>query len=115
MGGTKFYYLLIIKNNTKPMEGGVVLMQKTLRTLVVLVSVSCLILSLTIAGCSRHPNEKQCQAYEEQLKAATSAEELLQEKKQTLADAETNLAEKKQALQDAKSEKDKVTQRLGDK
>ena len=96
------------------MEGGVVLMQKTLRTLVVLVSVSCLILSFTIAGCSRHPNEKQCQTYEEQLKATTSAEKLLQEKKQTLADAETKLAEKQQVLSDVKSEKDKVTQRLGD-
>jgi len=89
-------------------------MKKIWRTLTVLISVACLILSLSIAGCSRHPNEKQCQAYEEQLQAATSAEEQLQEKKQTLADAESKLAAQKQKLEDAKSETDKVKQRLGD-
>jgi len=89
-------------------------MQKTLRTLIVLVSIATLILSFTIAGCSRHPNEKQCQAYEDQLKAATAAEESLQDQKQALADAEKKLAETKQKLEDAKSEKDKVKQRLGD-
>jgi len=96
------------------MEGGVTLMKKFWRTLTVLVSVACLILSFTIAGCTRHPNEKQCQAYEEQLKAATAAEDLLQEKKQALADAETKLAEEKQNLEDAKSEKETVKQRLSD-
>ena len=89
-------------------------MQKTLRTLVVLISVALLILSFSIAGCSRHPNEKQCQAYEEQLKATTAAEELLQEKKQALAEAEVTLSENKQKLQDAKSEMDKVAQKLSD-
>ncbi len=89
-------------------------MQKLWRTLVVYLSVACLILSFTLAGCSRHPNEKQCQAYEEQLKAATAAEEQLQDKKQALADAKTKLASEKQKLENAKSEKEKVKQRLGD-
>jgi septal ring factor EnvC (AmiA/AmiB activator) len=89
-------------------------MKKFLRTLTVLVSLACLILSFSITGCTRHPNEKQCQAYEEQLQAATAAEEQLQEKKQALADAETKLAAQKQALEDAKGETEKVKQRLSD-
>jgi len=96
------------------MEGGVTLMQKMLRTLIVLFSVACLILSFTIAGCSRHPNEKQCQAYEEQLKATTAAEEQLQDNKQALADAEKKLATAEQKLEATKSEKEKVNQRLGE-
>jgi len=89
-------------------------MKKFWRTLTVLISVACLILSFTIAGCTRHPNEQQCQAYEEQVKAATAAEDQLQEKKQVLADAEAKLAAQKQKLEDAKSENETVKQRLSD-
>ena len=87
-------------------------MKKIWRTLTVLISVACLILSLSIAGCSRHPNEKQCHAYEEQLQAATSAEEQLQEKKQTQADAERKLDAEKQTLEEAKSETENRKQSL---
>ena len=96
------------------MEGGVILMQKLWRLLIVIISVACLILSFTFAGCSRHPNEKQCKAYEEQMKATTAVEDQLQEKKQALADAEKKVAEAKQKFDAAKSEKEKVKQRLGD-
>jgi nucleotide-binding universal stress UspA family protein len=96
------------------MEGGVILMKKFWRTLTVLVSVSCLILSFTLAGCSSHPNEKHCQAYEDQLNAATAAEDQLQDSKQALADAEAKLDAQKQKLEDAKGETEKVNQRLSD-
>ena len=86
-------------------------MPKILRTFIVLASVVCLILSV---GCTRHPNEKQLQSYDEQLKATNAAEELLQEKKQEKADLERELEKKQQQLEDAKSEKEKVKNRLDD-
>ncbi|UCE05886.1 MAG: hypothetical protein JSW07_20220 [bacterium] len=87
-------------------------MRKLSRTIILIVSVACLILSLSIGGCTKHPNEQQLQALEEQRKAALAAEEQLVKKQQERADLERELAEKKQKLEDAKSEKEAVKNRL---
>ncbi len=87
-------------------------MRKMMRTIIVLFSVACLILSISLTGCTKHPNEEQRQALEEQKKAALSAEEQLAEQQQVKADLERELAEKKQKLEDAKSEKEAVKNRL---
>lgn len=87
-------------------------MRKMSKTIIVIVSVACLILSLSIGGCTKHPNEDQLQALEEQRKAALAAEEQLAKKQQERADLERELGEKKQKLEDAKSEKETVKNRL---
>jgi len=87
-------------------------MRKLARTVLVLISVAGLVLSLSLAGCTKHPNEKQLQALEEQRKAALAAEEQLAKCQQGKADLQRELAEKKQKLEDAKSEKEVVTNRL---
>lgn len=89
-------------------------MRNLSKTIIVIVSVVGLILSLSIGGCTKHPNEKQLQALEEQRKAALAGEEQLAKCQQQKADLERELAEKKQKLEDAKSEKAAVTNRLSD-
>jgi hypothetical protein len=89
-------------------------MRKLSKTIIVIVSVVGLILSLSLGGCTKHPNEKQLQALEEQRKAALAGEEQLAKCQQQKADLERELAEKKQKLEDAKSEKQVVTNRLSD-
>jgi outer membrane PBP1 activator LpoA protein len=90
-------------------------MRKLSRAIVVIISVVCLILSLSIFnGCTKHPNEQQLQALEEQRKAALAAEEQLAKCQQSKGDVERELAEKKLKLDDAKSEKEAVTSRLGE-
>ena len=89
-------------------------MGKLSRTILVIVSVACLVLSLSIGGCTKHPNEQQLQALEEQSKAAIAAEDELAKCQQEKADLDRELAEKKQKLEDAKSEKNLVTNRLSE-
>ncbi|HDP98834.1 MAG TPA: hypothetical protein ENN22_06590 [bacterium] len=89
-------------------------MNKFFRTIVVITFIVALILSLAVTGCSRKPNEKQCQAYEEQLKAANSAEDMLQQKKQDKADLEKQLDSKQGVLEKVKSEKENIENKLGD-
>jgi len=89
-------------------------MRKLSRTIIVIVSVACLVLSLSIGGCTKHPNEQQLQALEEQRKAALAAEDQLAKCQQDKSDVERELAEKKQKLQDAKSEMETVKNRLGE-
>jgi hypothetical protein len=89
-------------------------MRKWSKTIIVIVSVASLILLLFIGGCTKHPNEKQLAALEEQRKAALASEEQLAKCQQQNADLNRELAEKKQKLEDAKSEKETVTKRLGE-
>lgn len=88
-------------------------MRNLSKTILIIVSVIGLVLSLSLGGCTKHPNEKQLQALEEQRKAALAGEEQLAKCQQQKADLDRELAEKKQKLEDAKSEKTAVTNRLG--
>ena len=88
-------------------------MRKLSRMIIVFISVACLILSLALSGCTKHPNQKQLQALEEQRKAALSGEEQLAKCQQGKADLERELAEKKQKLDTVKSEKEAVKTKLG--
>lgn len=89
-------------------------MRKMSRAIIAILSVAVLILSLSIGGCTKHPNEEQLQALEEQRKAALAAEEQLANCQQEKADLGRELTEKKQKLEDAKSEQETVKNRLGE-
>lgn len=89
-------------------------MHKIFRTLVVVAFIGALILSMSLTGCTRHPNEEQCQAYQEQVKAANDAEDLLQQTKQEKADVQKQLEDKQQMLKDVQGEKDKVKNKLSE-
>jgi septal ring factor EnvC (AmiA/AmiB activator) len=84
-----------------------------LKSLVIVASIACFVLTITLAGCTRHPNEEQLNTLEETQKAALAAEEELAQKQQEKADLENELAEKKQKIQDAKSEKEAIQNKLG--
>lgn len=87
-------------------------MRKLSRTIILFAAVACLILSLALSGCTKHPNEKQLQALEEQRKAALAAEEQLAKCNQQKADVGRELAEKQSKLQSAKSEKAMIEKKL---
>jgi chromosome segregation ATPase len=88
-------------------------MRKTLKMVVVVASITCLLGTFLLSGCTKRPNEAQLNVLEETKKAALSAEEELAKKQQEKADLENELAEKKQKLEDAKSEKETVKQKAG--
>jgi Na+-translocating ferredoxin:NAD+ oxidoreductase RnfG subunit len=87
-------------------------MRKLSRTIILLVAIACLALSLALSGCTKHPNEKQLQALEEQRKAALAAEDQLTKCNQQKADVHREVAEKKQKLESAKSEKEMIEKKL---
>ncbi len=88
-------------------------MHKSFKTLLVVASIVALVLSVFLTGCTRHPNEEQCQAYQEQVKATDAAEQALQDKKQEKAQVEQQLNEAKQKLEEVKSEKSTIQSKLG--
>lgn len=88
-------------------------MRKTLRTLVVLASIACLLGSFLLSGCTKHPNEEQLNTLEETQKAALAAEENLAAKQQEKSDCESKLAAKKQKLEQTMSEKENIQSKLG--
>ncbi|NOZ60471.1 MAG: hypothetical protein GXO74_02210 [Calditrichaeota bacterium] len=88
-------------------------MRKTMRTLLVVTFIFALMLSVFLTGCTRHPNEKQCAAYEEQVKATDAAEQALQNKKEDKTQVEQQLNDAKQKLEAVKSEKSTIQSKLG--
>ena len=88
-------------------------MRKMLKMIVVIASITCLLATFLLSGCTKHPNEEQLNTLEETKKAALAAEDGLAKKQQEKADVENELAETKQKLEDAKSEKEAVKNRLG--
>jgi len=89
-------------------------MHKLLRVFVLIAFVATLLLSVSMTGCSRHPNEKQCQAYEEQKEAAAAAEKLVQDTNQEKAMVQEKLTKKQAELASVKSEKEKVKSKIGE-
>jgi Na+-translocating ferredoxin:NAD+ oxidoreductase RnfG subunit len=87
-------------------------MRKLSRAIILLIVVACLALSLALSGCTKHANEKQLQALDEQQKAALAAEDQLTKCNQQKADVDRELAEKKQKLESAKSEKEMIEKKL---
>lgn len=88
-------------------------MMRSIRTLLTWAAFFCFMASISMIGCSRHPNEKQLQALEETKQAALSAEAQLEQKRQEKADVENQLAQKKRELDKAQSEKANIDKRLG--
>ena len=87
-------------------------MRKLSRAIILLIVVACLALSLALSGCTKHANEKQLQALDEQQKAALAAEDQLTKCNQQKADVDRELAEKKKKLEAAKSEKATIEKKL---
>lgn len=83
------------------------------RKLLSWVAVFAYIASMSMIGCTKHPNEKQLQALEETKQAAQAAEAQLEQKRQEKANLESQLAEKKAQLEKAQAEKAKIAQKLG--
>lgn len=94
------------------MEGGVSLMRKASRILMVALAIVIFVAGIYITGCTKKPSEEQLQALREQEKAALSAEELLDNKRREKADLEKQLATKKATLTDLKNEKEEVKKHL---
>lgn len=88
-------------------------MRKSVRKLLSWIAVLCFMASISMIGCSRHPNEKQLQALEETKQAALSAEAQLEQKRQEKANLENQLAQKKRDLEKAQSEKANIAQKQG--
>ncbi len=74
--------------------------------------VATLSFSLGMVACTKHPNEKQLQALEEQKKAALAAEELLAQKRKERDDLQRQVEQKKADLAKAQQEKSTVSARL---
>jgi len=74
--------------------------------------VATLSFSLGMVACTKHPNEKQLQALEEQKKAALAAEELLAQKRKERDDLQRQVEQRKADLAKAQQEKSTVSARL---
>lgn len=70
------------------------------------------VVSLTVIGCSKHPNEQQLQALTQAQQAANSAEQALRDCNNEKASLESQLSQKKRELQQAEQEKEAVSNRL---
>ena len=73
-----------------------------------------IVFSFSFVGCTKHPNEQQLQALEEQKNAALSAESALEEKRREKSRLESELNQTRQKLQDTKNELEAVKQRLAE-
>ncbi len=88
-------------------------MKQSARKMLSWVAVVVFSASISMIGCTKHPNEKQLQALEETKQAALSAEAQLEQKRQEKASLEAQLAEKKKQLEKAQAEKAAIAQKLG--
>jgi Tfp pilus assembly protein PilN len=87
-------------------------MLKATRVFKVALFCGIFMMGLYFSGCTKHPNQEQLSALEEQKKAALAAEEQLDKLRREKADLENQLAKKKAELEKSKKEKEAVQQRL---
>ncbi len=87
-------------------------MTKFLRAISVIAVIALFVLSLTMTGCSRHPNEEQLQVLEDTKAAALEAEQKLSDCQENHSELESKLAATQQELEEVKEEKELVVQRL---
>lgn len=88
-------------------------MRKSLKSYLTMgMLVTTLSFSLGMVACTKHPNEKQLQALEEQKKATLAAEELLAQKRKERDDLQRQVEQKKADLAKAQQEKSTVSARL---
>jgi septal ring factor EnvC (AmiA/AmiB activator) len=72
----------------------------------------CMLASLSLVACTKHPSKEQLQALEEARKAAAAAEAQLAEKRAERDALLKQLQDKKAALQKAQAEKAAVSARM---
>jgi PBP1b-binding outer membrane lipoprotein LpoB len=77
-------------------------------------AVCLLLLAFLIVGCSRHPNEQELKALEEQKQAAAAAEVKATDCGNEKAAMEKQLAEKTKKAEEMKQEKVEVEKRLAE-
>ncbi len=88
-------------------------MRETTKSYLVKGIAFCMLSSLSLVACTKHPSKEQLQALEEARKAATSAEAQLEQKRSERDALLQQSQEKKAALQKAQNEKAAVAGRLG--
>lgn len=74
--------------------------------------VICMLASLSLVACTKHPSKEQLQALEEARKAAAAAEAQVEQKRAERDALLKQLQEKKAALQKAQAEKAAVSARM---
>jgi len=74
--------------------------------------VICMLASLSLVACTKHPNKEQLQALEEARTAAAAAEAQVEQKRAERDALLKQLQEKKAALQKAQAEKAAVSARM---
>jgi hypothetical protein len=72
----------------------------------------CMLISLSLVACTKHPNAEQLQALEEARNAAAAAEAQLAQKRAERDALVKQLQDKKAALEKAQAEKAAVTSRM---
>jgi hypothetical protein len=72
----------------------------------------CMLASLSLVACTKHPNQEQLQALEEARNAAAAAETQLAQKRADRDALLKQLQDKKEALQKAQAEKTAVSARM---
>ncbi|MFQ5632269.1 MAG: hypothetical protein ACE5I1_26160, partial [bacterium] len=87
-------------------------MTKTFKTALNWLLIVSFAASLTVLGCSRHPNEQELQALAQAQQAANSAEQALRDCNNEKSNLESQLSQKKRELQQAQEEKATVQSRL---
>ncbi len=78
------------------------------------IAVCLLLVAFLIVGCSRHPNEQELKALEEQKKAAEAAEAKATDCGNEKAALEKQLAERTKKIDELKQEKEVVQKRLAE-
>jgi septal ring factor EnvC (AmiA/AmiB activator) len=88
-------------------------MRETIKSYLIKGLAFCMLSSLSLVACAKHPNQQQMQALEEARQAATAAEATLAQKRSERDALLRQLEEKKAALKKAQDEKAAVAARLG--
>jgi hypothetical protein len=89
-------------------------MKNTSRWVLRIAAVCLLLFAFMVAGCSRHPNEKELKALEETKQAALAAETKAADCNKEKASLEQQLVEKNQKVDKMKQEKVAVEKRLAE-
>lgn len=87
-------------------------MKRWFKTLSISLSAALLLISFSIMGCSRGPNEKELGMLEEGRQAAMSAQEKLSDCQSERQNLQDKVALQKKQLEEAQQEQQQVQQRL---
>ncbi len=87
-------------------------MTKVLRAISVFSVIALFVLTLSMTGCSKHPNEEQLKVLEDTKAAALEAEQKLSDCQANQTELESKVSATEQTLQEVQEEKRVVMERL---